>query len=430
MPIPFPNRACPTPGLTALKPGSQTAIPRDAPWQFKEAGGWERERSADLLRRVVTLSPERPLPYGCSGDLVVPEAVDGEQPGKQSRWGIETYGKLELTGADCRGQKFCPNGPFVLTFSTPVKGAELLKRLSVLPKVDFSIADTGDVSERWVIAAQLRPRTGYLVRVDSTLKDTFGQPMTGYPVKAFGTTGYRPDVSYRQGKSLVERMGRRTFGISYVNVDTLEVLTIPVPDSLEGRFLSRSEYGWGDQWKALAGRAVRRRIPLGAARDRLSLYGYDLPAPDASKPGSPTLFLLRATSPRLRTPDTSRPTWFPGSASGPSPGWVDRSALRALSMPPEFPALSAASASISRASIPVTMGTGLTRVGNSNWLTCGVPPSKPGLPVSSVGTRGSRAPTKSIPPPVPGATVHRLMKFTNPQIPFDTAPVTSLWNVV
>ena len=29
---------------------------------------------------------------------------------------------------------------------------------------------------------------------------------------------------------MVERVGRRTFGITYVNVDTLEVLTIPVPD--------------------------------------------------------------------------------------------------------------------------------------------------------------------------------------------------------
>lgn len=299
------NRACLTPGVIALKPGSQGAIPDDAPWQFKEAGGWERERASDPLRRVVTLTLERPLPYGCSGDLVAPEAIDAEKPGKLSRWAIESYGKLELTDAECRGHTFCPNGPFTLTFSTPIKGAELLKHLTVLPKVDFSIADTADVSEKWVVSAQLKPRTGYLVRVDSTLKDTFGQPMTGYPVKAFGTTGYRPDVSYMQGKSLVERMGRRTFGITYVNVDTLEVLTIPVPDSLAGRFLSRSEYGWGDDWKALQGRAIRKRIPLSAARDRVSIYGLELPAPDASKPGTPTLFLLRATSPRLRTPDTS-----------------------------------------------------------------------------------------------------------------------------
>ena len=299
------NRSCATPGVIALKPGAEGPIPDDAPWQFKEAGGWERDRTADVLRRVVSLTPERPLPYGCLGDLVVPEAIDLEQPGKLTRFGIESYGKFELTGAECRWQRFCPNGPIALTFSTPIKGADLLKHLTILPTVDFSITDTADVNDHWVVSAQLKPRTGYLVRVDSTLQDTFGQTITGYPVKTAVTTGYRPDVSYEQGKSMVERVGRRTFGISYVNVDTLEVLTIPVPDSLEGRFLSRSEYGWGDEWKALAARAVRKRIPVGAPRDRLSLYGYEMPAPDASKPGTPTLFLLRATSPRLRTPDTS-----------------------------------------------------------------------------------------------------------------------------
>ncbi|MEO7987839.1 MAG: hypothetical protein ABI766_15030, partial [Gemmatimonadales bacterium] len=206
------NRACATPGVIQLKAGTEAPIPDDAPWQFKEAGGYQRERSADALRRVVTLTPERPLPYGCSGDLVMPEAIDAEQPGKLVRWSIETYGKLELTETVCRGETFCPNGPFVVTFSTPVKGAELLKHLTVLPKVDISIADTADVSERWIVSAPLKPRTGYLVRVDSTLRDSFGQSITGYPVKTVVTTGYRPDVSYPQGKMMVERVGRRTFG--------------------------------------------------------------------------------------------------------------------------------------------------------------------------------------------------------------------------
>src|SRR6185503_19476506 len=31
------NRACPTPGVIALKPGAEEPIPADAPWQFREA---------------------------------------------------------------------------------------------------------------------------------------------------------------------------------------------------------------------------------------------------------------------------------------------------------------------------------------------------------------------------------------------------------
>jgi uncharacterized protein YfaS (alpha-2-macroglobulin family) len=298
------SRACAAPGVIPLRPGSQTPLPADAPWQFKEAGGWDRDRSADSLRRVVTLSPARPLPYGCSGDLVVPTAVDAERPGELQRWSVASYGRFELLEAGCEPREFCPNGPFQLRFSTPVKGAELLKSLTLLPKLAFTIADTADLSERWTVSAELKPRTGYLVRLDSTLTDVFGQRISGYPVKAFGTTGYRPSVSYVEGRTMVERVGRRTLGITYVNVDTLEVQTVAVPDSLEGRFLSRSWYSWGDDWAALAPRATRRRIAVGAPRDRVSLYGLELPAPDASR-RTPTLLLLRVTSPRLRSADSS-----------------------------------------------------------------------------------------------------------------------------
>jgi uncharacterized protein YfaS (alpha-2-macroglobulin family) len=299
------SRACPGPSTVALTPGPQRPVAEDAPWQFKEAGGWERDRSSDALRRVVTLTPARPLPHGCTGELVAPTFIDRDQPGVLTRWPFQSYGDFQLTGIDCRGREFCPSGPLMLSFSTPVRGGEVLRHLKLAPAVDFTIADTAGESEHWVINAPLKPRTGYLVTLDSSLTDIFGQRITGYPVKAFGTTGYRPSVSHVQGRTMVERAGRRTLGITYVNVDTLEVLTIPVPDSLEGRFLSRSWYAWGDEWRALAPRAVSRKIPLAAARDRVSLYGLELPAPDASRPGTPTLFLVRATSPRLRIADTA-----------------------------------------------------------------------------------------------------------------------------
>jgi uncharacterized protein YfaS (alpha-2-macroglobulin family) len=295
------SRSCAGAGLIPLRPGPQNPLPADAPWQFKEAGGWDRDRSADPLRRVVVLTPERPLPYGCNGELVLPSAVDAERPGELQRWPLASYGAFQLLNASCSDREFCPTGPFYLTFSTPVRGADLLRSLTVLPKLNFSIADTGNVSESWVVSAELKPRTGYLVQVDSSLRDVFRQRISGYPVKAFGTTGYRPSVSYVEGRTMVERVGRRTLGITYVNVDTLEVQTIVVPDSLEGRFLSRSWYAWGDDWAALAARATVRRIPVGAPRDRVSLYGLELPAATERPTG---LLLVRVTSPRLRGTDS------------------------------------------------------------------------------------------------------------------------------
>ena len=295
------SRSCAAPGLIPLRPGPQNPLPADAPWQFKEAGGWERDRAADPLRRVVTLTPERQLPYGCNGELVLPSAVDAERPGEPQRWPLATYGSFQLIAAGCAESEFCPTGPFYLRFSTPVRGGDLLRALTLAPKLSFSIADTSEVSESWSVSAELKPHTGYLVRVDSSLTDAFGQRIAGYPVKAFGTTGYRPSVSYVEGRTTVERVGRRTLGITYVNVDTLEVQTVAVPDSLEGRFLSRSWYAWGDDWAALAPRATVRRIAVAAPRDRVSLYGLELPAPAVGQPG---LLLLRVTSPRLRGTDS------------------------------------------------------------------------------------------------------------------------------
>ena len=294
------SRSCPQSGTIPLRPGPATPIPENAPWQFREAGGWDRDQSGDPLRRVVTLTPERPLPYDCRGYLVVPTAIDAEQPGELQRWDLATYGSFQLLKASCGGgsRDFCPSGPFELVFSTPVSGGTLLRALSTLPKLTLSIADTSEISDRWNVSAELKPHTGYVVRVDSTLTDSFGQRLTGNPVATFATTGYRPSVSYVEGRTMVERVGRRTLGVTYVNVDTLEVQTIAVPDSLEGRFLSRSWYSWTDDWTALESRIVRRRVPVAAARDRVSLYGLELPAPDATR-RVPTLTLIRVTSPRL-----------------------------------------------------------------------------------------------------------------------------------
>jgi hypothetical protein len=108
------------PGQTArfLPPEARfqlvTPLPPDAPWQFKEAGGWERDRSV--------------------------------------RWPIATYGPFELLEAGCQGLSFCPTSPIELR------------------------------------------------------------------LKAFGTTGYRPSVSYVDGRTTVERIGRRTLGKSWTEV--------------------------------------------------------------------------------------------------------------------------------------------------------------------------------------------------------------------
>ena len=287
-------------GAVKLVVVSQTVIGDSAAWQLRDAGGWDRDRAADSLRRAVTLAPAEPLPLRCAGALVTPTRIDDQSPGEFRRWPFATYGAFRVDTTSCgSGERLCPAGPIQLAFSTPVKGADLLRALKILPALKFNLVDTAEIQERWTVWADLKPKTGYLVDVDPSLVDAFGQRLTGNPRGTVVTTGFSPNVSYNGGRFTVERNGPRTFAVTYVNVDSLEVITAAVPESLEARLLSRSWYSWNDDWPGLAARATHRRFKVGAPRERHGVYGIPFDAPNATAPGTPTLFAVKVSSGQL-----------------------------------------------------------------------------------------------------------------------------------
>ncbi|MFN0177971.1 MAG: MG2 domain-containing protein [Gemmatimonadales bacterium] len=290
---------CPRTGPIRLRLVDQRRITDSMPWPIREAGGWERDRSTDSLRRIVTLVPVEPLPLACRAALVVPSYLDVQVTGPIQRFPFETYGPLRLVEAQCgSGENACPVGPIRVRFSTPVRGAEVLRKVRILPKIEFTVSDTNAVDDRWTLWADLKPRTGYLVDVDPSLTDGFGQPLGGNPRGTAMTTGYAPDVSYLSGRLTVERVGPRTLPVTHVNVDTLEVITVAVPESLEARFLARSWYAWGDDWERLAGRAVGRKIAVTTPRDRHGVYGVPLSLPNVA-PGTSPLVAVKVTNRHL-----------------------------------------------------------------------------------------------------------------------------------
>lgn len=293
------DRSCAAPGAIRLRLADQRPIRDDDRWEFREAGGWDRDRAADSLRRVARLVPERPLPRGCAGHLVLPSSFDDEGRAERIRWGFATYGDFTLRGArGCWGGHFCPSGPLVVRFSTPVRGADVLRYVTLRPAVPFTIADTADTRPVWALDGRFMPRTGYAVVADTALRDIFEQRLTGNPVTVAQTTGFAPAVSYDFGRAVVERRGFRTFPVRHVNVDSLEVILVPVPDSLEDDLMGRSEWQWRELWARLAAGAAPRRMPVATARDQIRIYGLPLPAPDASR-GDPTLLALQVSSPGL-----------------------------------------------------------------------------------------------------------------------------------
>ncbi|HEX6533100.1 MAG TPA: MG2 domain-containing protein, partial [Gemmatimonadaceae bacterium] len=256
----------------------------------------------DSLRRVARLVPSAPLPLACSGEIVAPTELAASQ-GALTAWSFATYGPLRLDSASCGTGRFCPTGPVVVRFTTPVRGSEVQRRVRILPAVPFTVRDTAREATDWALEATLAPRITYAIVTDTALRDIFGQRLEGNPAAAVRTTGYEPSVSYPYGRITVERSGFGTIAVQHVNVDTLVVTVAPVPDSLEGEFLRRSNWSLGEMWQKVRAGASVARLPVHAGADRPAVTGVRLPALFAGAPPHRALLAVRIEGPH---PDTSR----------------------------------------------------------------------------------------------------------------------------
>jgi alpha-2-macroglobulin len=270
----------------------QQPIPATADWRIREAGGWQRDHSADSLRRIIQLVPDAPLPYGCRGDLVAPTELAAELPRGLTRWPFRTYGEFRLTSVQCQGGGgFCPTGPLVVTFSNPVRGAEVARKLKLIPEAKFTVHDTTAESAVWALGAKLQPRTGYAIVADTAMRDVFGQTLRGNPAMGHRTTGYAPAVDHVWGRVVVEKNGSRTLAVEHVNVDTLVATIAPVPAAVLPRLLSRFGRADDSLWTVLLASATVQRIPVRATPDRPMLTGVRIEAPAAS--GGASVFAVK-----------------------------------------------------------------------------------------------------------------------------------------
>ena len=287
------SAACGGQRIVKLRAADQRRIREDDKWNVREAGGWQRDRSLDSLRRVVQLAPDAALPRGCSGELVAPNEVEDETLRTATRWSFDTYGDLRTLSLGCANSKFCPSGPVTVTFTNPVRGAEVLRRVKLVPEAAFTVRDTVSESMAWVLDARLKPHVTYAAVVDTAIHDVFGQGLRGNPAVAFTTTGFQPAIVHPFGRLTVERTGFRTLSVQHVNVDTLIAVIAPVPDSLESAVLTR--FGWGDDslWTQLSRRGTVQRIPVRAVPERAMLTGIRLPVADAARPGNPALYAVQ-----------------------------------------------------------------------------------------------------------------------------------------
>ncbi|HEX2780916.1 MAG TPA: alpha-2-macroglobulin family protein [Gemmatimonadaceae bacterium] len=295
-----PACVAPTGRVVRLRASGVRPIGDRDDWSLREAGGRGRDRTADSLRRVVSLTPASPLPLNCAAELVAPVELDSTLSAGLARWGFRTYGPLALVAGQCGYSTYnmpanCPTGPVALRFSNSVRGSALRKAVKLIPDVPFTMSDTTRESSIWQFDAELKPRTRYAIVIDTSLRDVFGQKLTGNPAVGIATTGYEPDVSYSSGRLLVERKGFGTLPVSSVNVDTLIVTVAPVPDSLEGDFLGASNWRWAPLWKRIASSATVTRVPVRHALDAPIISGVRIPLPAGGRRG---LVAVRIDRPR------------------------------------------------------------------------------------------------------------------------------------
>ncbi|HEV2670010.1 MAG TPA: alpha-2-macroglobulin family protein [Gemmatimonadales bacterium] len=292
------DRMCSEGPIIRVRAVSQRPITDQDSWRYRDAGGWQRDRSADGLRRVVRIVPVTPLPRACRGSLVLPNELDPESTSPYQRWSLATYGPFQLIAATCASAPVCPTGHTRVEFSTPVRGAELLRGVHFLPRIPFTVYDTTAASATWMLEASLKPRSGYAVVVDTlVLRDVFGQRLSGNPVKAFATSGYAPAVSYDYGMMLVERAGYRTFPVRHVNVDTLLVTTASIPDSLEALVLRAPAWNLGDVWGTIAPGATQRKVAVESRLDVPLTSVVRAPVYNAARAGAPALTAMRVGYP-------------------------------------------------------------------------------------------------------------------------------------
>jgi uncharacterized protein YfaS (alpha-2-macroglobulin family) len=290
-------------GTVRLRLLRQRPMGKDDPDWFRYYGSTGNDTTHDL-RRVAELTPVRPLPPGCPAALVLPVRLDSIE-GSALRWEFSTYGPLEVLRAGCSDTAGCHYGPAEIVFSTPVRGAEVLRRVHLGPNRRFTLRDTAASSDRWTLEERLAPRRAYTITVDPALTDDFGQRL-GTPVAlSFATPGVPPSVVYPHGRMIVERQGYGTLAVQHVNVDTLFVTMAAVPEAMEALFLSRGWGGWAEGWNRLAAGATRRRIPVRSRQDQSSVTGVRLPAPDARRQRGGTLLAVRVGGMGVDTADAS-----------------------------------------------------------------------------------------------------------------------------
>jgi uncharacterized protein YfaS (alpha-2-macroglobulin family) len=250
-------------GSTGLKPNTRFTVRFNQPIASDEiarslsllVGAKQPRPAAFEVRRpdpgndkLAELVPRAPLPLDTDIALVASASlrgVEGSLPsGREVRNRYRTYGPLTISDRDLSCSRDTPHGKCAphaaisLTFSNPVKLADLRAAVTVTPPIAIRWRDYGeDYASRYqVVDASFAPGRDYTIRIKGSLKDTYGQSLGRDAELRIPIDDFWPSAEVGVTGTYFEPAAVRDIAIATVNVSALDLATAPVEDEGIGLF--------------------------------------------------------------------------------------------------------------------------------------------------------------------------------------------------
>jgi len=227
-------------------------------WDTTDADQEILNRVLDRVsRQGIAVVPERDMPLDADVDLDVSAGLKGEGGNlgteKAAQASFHTYGPLRVGGHELRAD-YLPSCAVELTLTNPVEPRTVdLRAVTTRPRIaDQSIDARGHTV---ILHGRCEPDTAYAVSLASSVRDRFGQPLSGGATVELRTPHLRPALRMlADQRGIFERSGRvKSVPLSWVNVEKVGVDWYRVSSDALVPFL-RGVSLWESRDDALAGR--------------------------------------------------------------------------------------------------------------------------------------------------------------------------------
>jgi alpha-2-macroglobulin len=226
----------------------------------------------------IALRLPRPLPIHSSIRIAVSADLTGKEgplpAGITKVIDFQTYGPLEVTDVSCDHNtphgRCAPGNWLGLTLSNPVRLRDLRRLLSITPSAHLDWRSWSDDEMTTYVGLQGRfvPGREYLIRIDGSLRDRYGQTMGKPFVEHVAIDDVWPTVEVGVNGDVLEPEASRPIPIGSVNTRSYELVTGELQPKQLAEFFSKSST---DNFQYLAGlRNVRRQtLHPGGAKNRM-----------------------------------------------------------------------------------------------------------------------------------------------------------------